>query len=77
MSWLFDHAEKNGLIKKIRLISKFMTPQPVYQTTAIHILTNIWRSTQRQPDNELLSGNRTSQEKYFSPEIMPKIRQGD
>ena len=27
-SWLFGHVEKNGLIKKMRLISKFMTSQP-------------------------------------------------
>ena len=36
---------KNALIRKIRLISKFMTSQPGYQTIiAIHILTNISKS---------------------------------
>ena len=28
LTWLFSHVEKNGLIKKIRFISKFMTSQP-------------------------------------------------
>ena len=32
---------KNGLIRKITLISKFMTSRPGYQTIAIHILPNI------------------------------------
>ena len=40
---------KNALIRKTRLISKFMTSQPGYQTTiAIHILTNISRSKSNQ-----------------------------
>ena len=39
---------KNGLIRKIRLISKFMTLQPEKQTIAIHILPYISRSK----DNE-------------------------
>ena len=39
---------KNGLIKKIRLTSKFMTSQPGKQTTAIHILPNISRSRGNQ-----------------------------
>ena len=28
LPWLFGHAEKKGLIKKIRLTLKFMTSQP-------------------------------------------------
>ena len=35
---------KNNLIKKIKLISKFMTSQPDYQAIAIHILPNISRT---------------------------------
>ena len=35
---------KNDLIRKIRLISKFMTSEPGWQTIAIHILNNISRS---------------------------------
>ena len=35
---------RNGLIKKVRLISNFMTSQPGKQTIIIHILSNIWRS---------------------------------
>ena len=40
LSWFFGQAE-NWLIRKIRLISKFMTSQPGWQTIAIHILPNI------------------------------------
>ena len=43
LSQLFRHVEKNGLIRKTRLTSKFMTSQPGLQTIAIHIL----------PDNEI------------------------
>ena len=32
---------RNGLIKKIRLITNFMTPQPGQQIIVIHILPNI------------------------------------
>ena len=35
---------KNGLIRKIKLISNFMTSQPGKKTIAIHILPNISRS---------------------------------
>ena len=39
---------KNGLIRNIRLISRFMTSQPGYQTIAVHILTNIPRGKGNQ-----------------------------
>ena len=39
---------KNGLIQKIRAISKFMTSQSSKQTIAIHILLNISRSKDNQ-----------------------------
>ena len=39
---------KNGLIRKIRLISKFMTSQPGKQAIAIHILPHISRSKRNQ-----------------------------
>ena len=35
---------KNDLIRKIRLISKFMTSEPGWETIAIHILNKISRS---------------------------------
>ena len=35
---------KNSLIRKIRLISKFMTSQPDYQTVTLHILLNMSQS---------------------------------
>ena len=39
---------KSGLIRKTRLISKFMTSQAFEQTIAIHILTKISRSKGNQ-----------------------------
>ena len=39
---------QNGLIKKIRLISNFMTSQPGQQTIVIHILPNISTSKGNQ-----------------------------
>ena len=38
----------NSLIRKIRLISKFMTSRPGQQTIAIHILPNISGSRKNQ-----------------------------
>ena len=40
--------QKNGFVRKIKLISKFKTSQPGKQTTAIHILPNISRSKDNQ-----------------------------
>ena len=39
---------KNDFIRKIRLLSKFMTLQPGQQAIAIHILPNISRSKSNQ-----------------------------
>ena len=39
---------ENGLLRKIRLILKFMTSQPGQQTIATHILSNISRSKGNQ-----------------------------
>ena len=44
----FVHIEKNGLIRKIRLTSNFMTSQPGLQTIAIHIFSNISQSKDKQ-----------------------------
>ena len=44
----FWSYRKNGLIRKMRLISKFMTSQPGSQTIAIHILPNISQSKGNQ-----------------------------
>ena len=44
LSQLFDHVEKNSLIRKIRIVLKFMTSQPGKQAITIHILPNISRS---------------------------------
>ena len=39
---------ENGLIRKIRLTSKFVTSQPGLQTITIHILSNISQSKGNQ-----------------------------
>ena len=44
----FWSCRENGLIRKRRLISKFMTSQPGYQTITIRILSNISRSKGNQ-----------------------------
>ena len=44
----FGHIEKNGLIRKIRLTSNFMTSEPGLQTIAIHIFSNISQSKGNQ-----------------------------
>ena len=44
----FSHVEKNILLRKIKLISKFMTSQPVYQLIVIRMLSNISRSKDNQ-----------------------------
>ena len=45
---LFGHIEKNGLIEKLRLISKFKTSQPGKQTITPHIIPSISRSKGNQ-----------------------------
>ena len=44
----FSVMQENGLIGKIKLISKFMTSQPDQQAVKINILTNISRSKENQ-----------------------------
>ena len=46
LPWLFGHVEKkkDRKIRKIRLISKFMTSQTGSQTNTTHILPNISQS---------------------------------
>ena len=48
LSWLGLVIYKNGLIRKARLISKFMTSQTGSQTIVIHMLPNIARSKGNQ-----------------------------
>ena len=47
-SWLFEHVEKKTLIRKITLISKFMTSPPCQQRIRLHILLNISRIKGKQ-----------------------------
>ena len=44
----FWSCRKNGLISKIRVISKFLTSKPAQQTIGIHISSNISRSKSNQ-----------------------------
>ena len=44
----FWYCRKTGLIREIRLTSKFMTSQPGLQATAVHILPNISQSKGNQ-----------------------------
>ena len=44
----FWSCRENGLIRKIRLTSKFMASQPGLQTITIHILLNISQSKGNQ-----------------------------
>ena len=54
----FWSCRKNGLIRKTRLISKFMTSQPGQQTITVNIFPNISQSKGNQPGNEICSANR-------------------
>ena len=40
--------QQNGWIRKIMLVSNFMTSQPGYQANVIHILSNISRNKGNQ-----------------------------
>ena len=65
--------QKNGLIGKIRSISKFMTPQLGLQAIAIDILSNISRCK----DNQTMKLGELIEKKYFSSKNIQKMRQGD
>ena len=61
----FLSCRKHGLIRKIRLIPKFMTSQPGQQTITIQIWPNISCSK---------SNHTVKEEKYFASKIMQKMR---
>ena len=71
----FLPCRKNGLIKNVKLISKFLTSQRVEQAITIHTLLNISRSKSNQTMKfaQLIEYN----DKYFSTKVMQKMRQGD
>ena len=58
----FWSYRKNGLIKKIRLTSKFMTSHPGLQTITIYILPNISQSkgNQTKKFGQLIEYNKRS-----------------
>ena len=58
LSWLFGHV-KNSLIRKTKIISKFIMSQPGKHTITLHILTNISKSKGNEiSNNETWSVNR-------------------
>ena len=63
MSWLLI-VQKDALIRKARLISKFLPSQPGKQTIAIHILLNISKSKSLTQLN-LVSWKNISWETFF------------
>ena len=50
LPWFFVYAE-NNLIRKLRLISKFMMSKPGQQIVTINILSNISRGEDNQTIN--------------------------
>ena len=73
----FWSCRKNGLIRKIRLTSKFMMSQPSLQTIAVYIIPNVSQSKYSQAMKFVWPINRVQQEKYISSKIIRKMRQGD
>ena len=66
---------RNGLMRKVRLILKLMTSQPVYKQlyyTYYQYLIKL-----KQPNNDTWSIGWIFQEKYFSLKITQKKKQGD
>ena len=74
--WFFGHVKKTGLIRMIRLISKFMRSQLRLQTVALHILCNISGSNRNQTIKfaQILEYNKII---IFQQIILHKIMQGD
>ena len=71
---------KNGFIRKIRSISKFMTSQPGKQTIAVHMLPNIAgsKSNRKIKFGQLIENNMRKsflEKSYtkFGGEIIPRI----
>ena len=63
----FWSCRENGLIRKVRLTSKFMASQPGLQTIAIHILLNISQSkgNQTMKFGQLIEYNRNILQKLW------------
>ena len=72
----FSSFWKSGFIRKIRLISKFLTSQPAFQTIAIHILRNI---SQRKGNQTMKFGKVIEHKKniIMQKKVMQKMKQGD
>ena len=67
----FWSCRKNGLIRKIGLISKFMASQPFLQTIATHILPNISqiKNNQKMKFGQLIEHNKRN---YFLQKLCGK-----
>ena len=66
---------KNDLIRRLRLVSKFMMPETGQQIVAIHILPNISRSrdTQTMKIDQLIEYNmRKVSSKIIHKEAIPR-----
>ena len=76
LSEIFGHLEKNGLIRKIWLISKFITSHTGWQTFTIHILPKIsWsKGNQTIKFGQLIEYNK---KKYFPSKSKQKMNQKD
>ena len=59
--------QKNGLIRKIKLVPKFMTSEPGKHTIAIHILPNISRikDNEKKKFDELIKKIRNYLQNFF------------
>ena len=66
---------ENGWIRKLRLVSRFMTSHTGQQIITIHILPNISGSKSNQAMKCGMLKKRS--QKVFFSKIIPKMRQGD
>ena len=67
----------NGLIKKIRLISNFMTSQPRKQNTSMHIAQSLKKSNQTMKFGQLIEYNiRNFYSKIFQKNLVEKLFTG-
>ena len=73
--WLFGHVGKRLMIRKLSLISKFVTSQSGLQIIIIHILPN----TSRKKGNQTMKFDQLIKynvKNIFFPEIMQKMGHG-
>ena len=69
----FWYCRKNGLIREIRLTSKFMASQPGLQAIAVHNISQS-KGNQTIKFGQLIEYNKRN---IFFSKIMGKMRQGE